>query len=95
MPITTSAKKSLRVALRRRLENLRVKKMLKEALNKQSASRLGETFSAIDKAVKAGIFHPNKGARLKSTLSKKFGARSSEKGKRKHQVARPAKRPKK
>jgi len=73
MPITKSAEKSLRVSLRRRAENLRMKAHLKEALRKTNRERLSETFSIIDKAVKTHVIHANKAARLKARLSKKFG----------------------
>jgi len=73
MPITKSAKKSLRVSLRQQKENSRVRKLLKEAIRKSSKERLPEVFSAIDKAVKFGIIHRNKAARLKGRFATKFG----------------------
>ena len=94
MPITKSAQKSLRVALRRRKENVRVRKLLKEALHKASGPRLPETFSAIDKAVKTGVIHGHKAARLKSVLSKKFRVQSSGQKRRPHRASHPAKRSK-
>ncbi|MDJ0692950.1 30S ribosomal protein S20 [Mastigocoleus sp. MO_188.B34] len=34
--------------------------------------RMSEAYSKIDRAVKRGVFHPNKGARKKSRLAKRF-----------------------
>lgn len=34
--------------------------------------RMSEAYSKIDRAVKRGVFHPNKGARKKTRLAKKF-----------------------
>ena len=34
--------------------------------------RMSEAYSKIDRAVKRGVFHPNKGARKKSRLAKKI-----------------------
>lgn len=41
--------------------------------SKQEAqARMSEAYSKIDRAVKRGIFHPNKGARKKSRLAQRF-----------------------
>lgn len=48
------------------------KEMIKKFLVKPSAEKAGEIQSIIDKAVKKGIIHKNKGARLKSQISKKI-----------------------
>ena len=73
MPITKSAKKSLRVSLRRKKEN-RVREIeLEKALKKASASNINEVISKIDKAAKTHLIHKNKAARIKSRLMKKFG----------------------
>ncbi|MEO0967132.1 MAG: 30S ribosomal protein S20 [Cyanobacteria bacterium J06639_18] len=41
--------------------------------SKQEANqRMSEAYSKIDRAVKRGVFHPNKGARKKSRLAKRF-----------------------
>lgn len=74
MPITKSAKKSLRVSLRQRAQNLKVEKKLKQALKKADAKNVNEVISLIDKAAKTNLIHRNKAARLKSRLNKKFGS---------------------
>ena len=73
LPITKSAKKSLRVSLRQRAQNLKVEKKLKQALKKADAKNVNEVISLIDKAAKTNLIHKNKAARLKSRLNKKFG----------------------
>lgn len=78
MPITSSAKKALRQSGRRRVGNLARGKALKEAIKdfKGAPSRdaLSAAYQHIDKAVKASILKPNKGARLKSQLAKTLSA---------------------
>ena len=77
MPISRSAKKSLRKSITNRKSNLTLKNKFKEVvkkfLAKPSADKAGEMQSLVDKAVKRGIIHKNKGARIKSQLSKKIG----------------------
>lgn len=74
MPITSSAIKALRQEKKRTLVNRRVKSRAKTLMDvmhrKPEAGSLSQAFSAIDRAVKRHIFHKNKGARLKSQLSK-------------------------
>ncbi len=43
-----------------------------EASKEEVNQRMSEAYSKIDRAVKRGIFHPNKGARKKSRLAKRF-----------------------
>ncbi len=80
MPITTSAKKALRSAARKRVMNLRrkdavadvVKEMKKLALaGKKTEARalFPKAAQAIDKAAKRGVIKPNAAARKKSRLS--------------------------
>lgn len=80
MPITTSAKKALRSAARKRAFNLRrkdaVSDVLKEikklvAAGKKDAARalLPKAAQALDKAAKRGVLKPNAAARKKSRLS--------------------------
>ncbi len=90
MPVTRSAKKALRVSVRRNLENLRIKRLLRGALKSASKEKLAKTFSAIDKAVKFNVIHENKAGRLKAQLSKRFGSSSP-----KSIAGRPAKSTKK
>lgn len=73
MPITKSAKKSLKVSLKKRAMN-RVQEIdLEKALQKVSASNVNEVISKIDKAAKTNLISDNKAARMKSRLAKKFG----------------------
>lgn len=76
MPISLSAKKSLRKALKNRKDNLSLKKKIKSVIKKfisePSAEGLKTVYSILDKAVKKNIFHKNKVARLKSNYSKKI-----------------------
>lgn len=73
MPITKSAKKALRVSLRRQKENRSQEIELARAIKKVSASNINEVISKIDKAAKTHLIHQNKAARMKSRLMKKFG----------------------
>lgn len=77
MPISRSAKKSLRKSVTNRKSNLvlknKFKDVVKKFLAKPSADKAGEMQSLVDKAVKRGIIHKNKAARVKSQLSKKIG----------------------
>jgi len=74
MPISLSAKKSLRKSLKNKADNLVVKNKLKTIVKKfsakPSADGLKDAFSAIDKAAKKGIIHKNKASRMKARLSK-------------------------
>lgn len=83
MPISLSAKKSLRKSVKNRKANLgvknKVKLVLKTFLAKPTEKGLNEAFSALDKAKKNGIFHKNKVARLKSQYSKKVAGKAEVK----------------
>ena len=74
MPILKNAKKALRVSEHKAAINRQIKSKAKNAVDamKKSPSQAGLTlvFRAVDRAVKNNIFHKNKGARLKSKLSK-------------------------
>lgn len=72
MPISASAKKSLRVSLRRTAENRAWKLRVKNQLKKTTVDTVTATISIIDKAAKHDVIHPNKASRLKSQLMKKF-----------------------
>jgi small subunit ribosomal protein S20 len=74
MPISASAKKSLRVAERRALENKATKLRIRNQVKKTTLETLGQSFSILDKAAKNHVIHPNKAARLKSRLAKKLAA---------------------
>jgi small subunit ribosomal protein S20 len=81
MPITKSAKKALRGSLKKRVQNDRNKKKMKEAVkgveklvkekNPTEAKKLlNQAYSAIDKAAKKGVIKKNTAARKKSRLSR-------------------------
>ena len=81
MPITKSAKKALRVSLRKKAVNDRTKKVLKEGSKavqklatakqwKEAKASLSTAYSVIDKAVKKGVIKKNTAARKKARLSK-------------------------
>lgn len=76
MPISLSAKKSLRKALKNREVNVSFKKELKSVVKKfligPTIEGLKAVYSILDKAVKKNIFHKNKVARLKSRYSRKL-----------------------
>lgn len=75
MPISLSAKKSLRKSSKNNKVNVSFKKKLKLVIKKFLAKPTKEgltgVYSIIDKAVKNNIFHKNKADRLKSNYSKK------------------------
>ena len=81
MPITKSAKKSLRGSLVKKAANDRNKKAVKEAIKgieklvkekkKDEAKKLlSVAYSTIDKAAKKGVFKKNSASRKKARLSK-------------------------
>jgi ribosomal protein S20 len=83
MPISLSAKKSLRKSLKNHKENVsfknRLKATIKKFLAKPTNEELKEVYSILDKAVKKNIFHKNKSDRLKSNYSKKVGTEGVKK----------------
>jgi small subunit ribosomal protein S20 len=74
MPIGKSAKKSLRKAESNYVRNQAFKKNLKAtvkgAIKKPTPESTKAAISSIDKALKNGLLHKNKVARLKSRLAK-------------------------
>jgi len=74
MPILKSAIKKARKDKARTARNairaLAVKRLIKAARRAPNAKNLTAVFSALDKAAKVHLIHPNKSARLKSRLSK-------------------------
>ncbi|MEA3253540.1 MAG: 30S ribosomal protein S20 [Chloroflexota bacterium] len=89
MPVSKSVDKAARVAEKKRLRNRLVRTRTRTAVG--GARRLISTgdvesarqgvaaaVSSIDRAVSKGIFHRNKGARLKSRLASGLKARSAE-----------------
>lgn len=77
MPISLSAKKSLRKSIKNRKTNVNLKNKLKTVLKaflaKPNEAGLKETHSMLDKAKKKGLIHLNKVSRIKSQLSRKVG----------------------
>lgn len=69
MPISKSAKKSLRVNRRQTATNRVRKARIKSALKNVTPKTLPQAVSLIDKAVKWHLFSQNKANRLKSHLS--------------------------
>lgn len=85
MPITSSAKKAVRVAQRRLQENLVRKaavkqtlKQIRKSLQTDNDKKIGESLtqaqSALDRAVKSKLLHRNTASRLFSRLVKKTNA---------------------
>jgi small subunit ribosomal protein S20 len=76
MPISLSAKKSLRKSLKNNKDNVlfktKLKSIVKKFLGKPTNESLKEVHSVLDKAVKKGIFHKNKTSRLKSNYAKQL-----------------------
>lgn len=74
MPILQNAKKALRSSKRKFGINARIKSQMKTAVDTvratMSPENLSEAFSKIDRAVKRGLVHKNKAARLKSRAAK-------------------------
>lgn len=76
MPIIKSAIKKVRKdktrTARNRKRELALKAVVKKARTSKSPKDLQAAFSALDKAAKVKLIHPNKAARLKSRLSKQL-----------------------
>jgi len=81
MPITKSAKKALRGSERKRVFNLRRKRVMKDTIKeitnlvlaggkKEAEEKLSVAYKAIDKASKRGIIKKNNASRKKSRLSR-------------------------
>lgn len=74
MPIIKSAIKKVRKDKSRTARNkkrgLDLKSLIKKARTTKSEKNLQAVYSALDKAAKVKLIHPNKAARLKSRLSK-------------------------
>lgn len=75
MPIIQSAIKKVRKDKTRTARNKKrssiLKALLKKAKTSKSTKDIQAAFSALDKATKVKLIHPNKAARLKSRLTKK------------------------
>lgn len=80
MPIIKSAIKKVRKdrvrTARNKAREAVVKKLVKSARKNPSAKNLSAVFSALDKAAKVKLIHPNKAARLKGRLAKLVAAKN-------------------
>jgi small subunit ribosomal protein S20 len=78
MPITSSAKKALRVSKSRFGINQRVRSRMRTAIKQfqdnPSLENLSEAFRRIDRAAKGKVIHTNTAARRKANLSKKLSS---------------------
>lgn len=84
MANTSSAKKAQRVALRKRIFNLRRKKEMKDAVKEigslisqksaEAAKKMSVVAKAIDKAAKNGTIKKNTASRMKSRIAKRLAA---------------------
>ncbi len=84
MPLTKSAKKTLKIDRRRKAENdltrARVKSALKGAKiairdgQKDAQEKVSAAYKELDIAAKKNVIHKNKSSRIKSRLSKKMAA---------------------
>jgi ribosomal protein S20 len=81
MPITKSAQKALRVAVRRKVFNDRrtkamklavkkVEKAVREKKDKEVSAAMSLAFKAIDKAARSGVTTKNTAARKKARLAR-------------------------
>ncbi len=74
MPIIKSAKKKMRKdkvrTEKNKIKKDNLKSLIKKVRSTNSAKDLTAVFSALDKAAKHNLIHPNKASRLKSRLSK-------------------------
>lgn len=79
MANTSSAKKAHRVENRRRVFNLRRAKTMRDSVKgvykSGDASKLSETYQAIDKALKRGVIKKNTAARMKSRVAKRVAGK--------------------
>lgn len=80
MPIIKSAIKKVRKDKTRTARNkkreVNLKSLIKKSRTNKSSKDLQAAYSALDKAVKVKLIHPNKAARLKSRLSKTTSTKS-------------------
>jgi len=74
VPVTKTAKRALRSSKRKETVNKKIRTNLEVAIriakNKKRQDGILKAISLTDRAVKKHLIHKNKGARIKSTLSK-------------------------
>jgi ribosomal protein S20 len=79
MPITSAAKKAMRLTKvhekRNRKRKEVIKNLIKDFVVKKTKTGLSAAFSALDKAVKKGLIKKNTAARKKSQLTKKLSTK--------------------
>ncbi|HET8709508.1 MAG TPA: 30S ribosomal protein S20 [Candidatus Saccharimonadales bacterium] len=94
MPIIKSAKKRVKTANKAAVRNSKTKRSLRSALKvfsrKPAAKAHSDAVSNVDKAVKKGVMHKNKAARLKKQLAAKSKAANVKPAATKKAVAKPA-----
>jgi ribosomal protein S20 len=94
MPIIKSAKKRVRVARKAAVRNSKTKRSLRTALKafaaKPSADSHAGAQSNVDKAVKKGLVHKNKAARMKKRLAAASKAANVKPSAAKKAAAKPA-----
>jgi len=102
MPIIKSAKKRVRVTRKATVRNAKTKRSLKTALKLFAKSPASDSHSAaqsnVDKALKRGLVHKNKAARMKKRLAaqakaagaKPAAAKKSAAPKKANTVKKPA-----
>ena len=71
MPITKSAKKSLRSSAAKRASNQQTLRALEIAIKKVTGKNIADVVSKIDKAAKKRVISKNKASRIKSRISKR------------------------
>lgn len=80
MPITKSAKKSLKSSLAKQAANQKTRLALEITLKGVNAKNIADAVSKVDKAAKNGLLSKSKASRIKSRISRKL------------KVAKPAKK---
>lgn len=94
MPIIKSAKKRVRTARKAAVRNSKTRRSLRSALKTfaktPTAKSLSSAHSDLDKAVKKGVIHKNKAARLKKRSAAKAKAAGVKPGKATKTAAKPA-----
>lgn len=74
MPVLKHARKKLKQDKKRTIQNAKYRKQyklsVKNATAKKSKDSVSKAYKDIDKAVKVGLLHKNKAARMKSSLAK-------------------------
>lgn len=97
MPIIKSAKKRVRTSNKAAIRNSKTKRSLRNAIKafvaSPSAKGHSETQSNLDKAVKKGVIHKNKAARLKKQAAKRAKAAGVKPGKAAAKKTAPATKP--